>query len=80
MSYKNSFESVLGASSSASFIFRPPTYFKGARAAGPLEYWQSGAYGIITITDGIGQSYLWIQSTVHDGPALADGNVMLTYT
>ena len=32
------------------------------------------------MTDGIGQSYLWVQSTVHDGPAVEDGHIFLAYT
>lgn len=51
---QGAFDSALGGSSAAEFIFRPPTHFRGARAGGPQEYWQSGAYGIVTVTDGIG--------------------------
>ena len=32
------------------------------------------------MTDGVGQSYLWVQSTVHDGPAVEDDHVFLMYT
>ena len=75
-----SLDSVLNGSTTAQYDFSSPTFFRGARASGPNEYWQSGAYGVVSVTDGIGQSYLWIQSTVHDGPAVADGNIILTYT
>ena len=34
----------------------------------------------MTVTDGVGQSYLWVQSTVHDGPEVADGHIFLMYT
>ena len=71
---------ALGGSSKAQFIFRPPSYYRGARAAGPSEYWQSGSYGLVTVTDGIGETYLWLKSTVHDGPAVDDDHVFLTYT
>lgn len=32
------------------------------------------------MTDGVGESYLWVQSTVHDGPAVDDGHIFLMYT
>ena len=75
-----SLDGVLNGSAEAQYEFGPPTFFRGARASGPSKYWQSGAYGIVSVTDGIGQSYLWVQSTVHDGPAVEDGNIFLTYT
>lgn len=79
-SHQGMFDSALGGSTNASFNFTPPTHFRGARAAGPDEYWQSGSYGFVTVIDGIGQSYLWIQSTVHDGPEVSDDHVFLMYT
>ena len=55
-----SLDSVLNGSGTAYYTHGAPTYFRGARATGPNDYWQSGAYGIVTVTDGIGLSYLWI--------------------
>ena len=75
-----SLDTVLNGSSTAEYTFGAPTFFRGARASGPQEYWQSGSHGLVTVTDGIGQSYLWIQSTIHDGPAVETGNIFLTYT
>ena len=33
------FDSALGGSSQAEFIFRPAKHFRGARAANPREFW-----------------------------------------
>ena len=60
VSQGSSLDSALGGSSDAKFVFQPSTHFRGARAAGPQQYWQSGSYGILTVTDGVGQSYLWM--------------------
>ena len=75
-------DEVLDGSASAQYTFGPPNYFRGAQATSALinPYWQSGAYGIISVSDGLSQSYLWMQSTVHDGPATNDGDTFLMYT
>ena len=75
-----SLEKVMDGSTQAQYTFGAPTYFRGARAQGSTEYWQSGSYGIVTVTDGLGQSYLWVQSTIHDGPGAEDGDIFLSYT
>ena len=49
-----SLESVLNGSATAKYTFDAPKFFRGARATGPDDYWQSGSYGIVSVTDGIG--------------------------
>ncbi len=55
-----SLDEVIDASASAKYTFGAPTFFRGAQPKEANQYWQSGQYGLISVTDGLGLTYLWI--------------------
>ena len=35
---------------------------------------------MVSVKEGLGESYMWVTSVVHDGPVVEEGSSILSYT